>query len=135
MKVNFFLNFFIIFLVRIQCNRCGKNQNQIMFNSNNSSNVNLQSNQNLYLKNHFLGNNFNVNKNFFENNFNYNSYSPKNKNGDEKKKKKPFIEREGDWICVKCKNLNFAFRNNCNRCGLTKNENQKLMKNCIGNNI
>ena len=72
MKVNFFLNFFIIFLVRIQCNRCGKNQNQIMFNSNNSSNVNLQSNHNLYLKNQFLGNNFNLNKNFFENNFNYN---------------------------------------------------------------
>ena len=105
-----------------------------MFNSNNSSNVNLQSNHNLYLKNQFLGNNFNVNKNFFENNFNYNSYSPKNKNGDEKKKKKPFIEREGDWIRVKCKNLNFAFRNNCNRCGLTKSENQKLINNCIGNN-
>ena len=70
-----------------------------MFNSNNSSNVNLQSNHNLYLKNQFLGNNFNVNKNFFENNFNYNSYSPKNKNGDEikilmKKRKKNLLLKE-----------------------------------------
>ncbi len=94
----------------------------MLFNSNNSSTGNLQSN-NLYLKNQF-----------FKNNFNYNhSYSPKKKD-DDKKKKKPFIEREGDWICVKCKNLNFAFRNNCNRCGLTKSENQKLINNCIGNN-
>ena len=27
-----------------------------------------------------------------------------------KKKQKPFMERTGDWICKKCKNLNFAFR-------------------------
>ena len=26
--------------------------------------------------------------------------------------------REGDWICLFCKNLNFAFRIRCNRCGL-----------------
>ncbi len=28
--------------------------------------------------------------------------------------------RSGDWICPKCENLNFAFRNKCNRCGLPK---------------
>ena len=102
--------------MRVQCNRCRKTPSHILFNSNNSSTGNLQSN-NLYLKNQF-----------FKNNFNYNhSYSPKKKD-DDKKKKKPFIEREGDWICVKCNNLNFAFRNNCNRCGLTKNESQKFFE-------
>jgi len=60
-------------------------------------------------------NKFNKNKNF-------------NKIGDKnKKKKKPFIEREGDWICHKCKNLNFSFRLTCNRCQITKDENEKLL--------
>lgn len=44
----------------------------------------------------------------------------------EKKKKKPFVERVGDWVCLKCKNLNFSFRLACNRCQLTKFENEKL---------
>ena len=42
------------------------------------------------------------------------------------KKKKNFSERAGDWVCFKCKNLNFSFRNNCNRCQLTKNDSAKL---------
>ena len=37
-----------------------------------------------------------------------------------KRKPKPFTEREGDWICNCCKNLNFAFRVECNRCKLPK---------------
>ena len=37
-----------------------------------------------------------------------------------KRKQKPFTEREGDWICNSCKNLNFAFRVECNRCKLPK---------------
>ena len=62
------------------------------------------------------------------------SHSPKPKKGEhEKKKKKPFVEREGDWICFKCKNLNFAFRTNCNRCHLTKNENQKIIQQYMSN--
>lgn len=36
------------------------------------------------------------------------------------RKKKPLIEREGDWLCTKCRNLNFAFRQSCNRCKLPK---------------
>ncbi len=36
------------------------------------------------------------------------------------KKKKPLIERKGDWQCPKCHNLNFAFRQQCNRCSLSK---------------
>jgi hypothetical protein len=41
-----------------------------------------------------------------------------------KKIKKPFLEREGDWVCHQCKNLNFSFRVNCNRCQLSKDENE-----------
>ena len=36
------------------------------------------------------------------------------------KKKKPLIERKGDWQCPLCHNLNFAFRVSCNRCKLPK---------------
>lgn len=42
------------------------------------------------------------------------------------KKKKPFVERAGDWTCSKCKNLNFSFRVVCNRCQLCKKESEKL---------
>ena len=34
--------------------------------------------------------------------------------------KKTFAKRKGDWICIQCQNLNFAFRTRCNRCGLDK---------------
>ena len=40
----------------------------------------------------------------------------------QKNKQKPFMERNGDWICKKCKNLNFSFRHECNRCKLPKKE-------------
>ena len=26
-------------------------------------------------------------------------------------------KNKGDWICCKCSNLNYAFRDSCNRCG------------------
>ena len=42
-----------------------------------------------------------------------------------KRKQKPFTEREGDWICNSCKNLNFAFRVECNRCKLPKGADAK----------
>ncbi|CAK92199.1 unnamed protein product (macronuclear) [Paramecium tetraurelia] len=29
--------------------------------------------------------------------------------------------REGDWICSNCNNMNFAFRDSCNRCYAAKN--------------
>ena len=31
-------------------------------------------------------------------------------------------KREGDWKCVVCDNLNFAFRFHCNRCRLISKE-------------
>ena len=51
------------------------------------------------------------------------SQPPMNKNCYNKfqgKKPKFFVERSGDWICNSCKNLNFAFRVECNRCKLPK---------------
>ena len=42
-----------------------------------------------------------------------------------KKKTKVFTEREGDWVCKNCKNLNFAFRVECNRWQLPKDSNIK----------
>jgi hypothetical protein len=38
------------------------------------------------------------------------------------KKMRPFTERTGDWICKNCRNLNFAFRSECNRCKLPKKD-------------
>ena len=42
-----------------------------------------------------------------------------------KKKKQEFVEREGDWSCYRCKNINFSFRNICNKCKLPKEESEK----------
>ena len=43
------------------------------------------------------------------------------------KKTKPFIGRNGDWVCGICRNLNFAFRVMCNRCHLSKSESEKII--------
>ena len=45
------------------------------------------------------------------------------------RKMRPFGERTGDWICKKCRNLNFAFRTECNRCKLPKKEAMENQKN------
>lgn len=54
---------------------------------------------------------------------------------DNDRRKKKFTERVGDWVCISCKNLNFSFRLNCNRCQLPKGESQKMsdeyMKNLV----
>jgi len=41
-------------------------------------------------------------------------------------KKTHFVERQGDWICMRCKNLNFSFRIVCNRCKISKAESEML---------
>jgi hypothetical protein len=57
---------------------------------------------------------------------NSNNKQKKDCNTDYAKKKKPFIEREGDWVCTNCKNLNFSFRAECNRCQLSKLESDNI---------
>ncbi len=58
------------------------------------------------------------------NNFcNKKRYNNSNKN--KKNKKKSFVEREGDWPCYRCKNINFSFRDKCNKCQLLKEESEK----------
>lgn len=49
----------------------------------------------------------------------------------QRKKVRPFTERTGDWICKECHNLNFAFRNECNRCHMPKKvvEDKKVEEN------
>ena len=48
-----------------------------------------------------------------------------NKNNKKKKKKQEFVEREGDWPCYRCKNINFSFREKCNKCLFSKDESEK----------
>ena len=55
----------------------------------------------------------------------FNVKASKNVNKKGEKKKNSFVKREGDWICCKCKNLNFAFRKICNKCKLPKEESEK----------
>ena len=78
---------------------------------------------------------FNNNINQMDNNY-LNSLELNNKSNFQNnnmyyKFKKPLIEKAGDWICFNCHNLNFAFRTNCNRCHITKKDNNLLIKqNC-----
>ena len=54
----------------------------------------------------------------------YNIPIEKNTSG----KKKVFQEREGDWVCKFCQNLNFSFRMKCNRCKALKKNSEKQKK-------
>jgi len=64
----------------------------------------------------------------YPNNFEDHESSYENSNSNFRKKakhKKHFKVRFGDWICPKCENLNFSFRNKCNRCGLSKEKSEQ----------
>ena len=47
----------------------------------------------------------------------------------QQKKTKPFAERTGDWYCNNCRNLNFSFRLQCNRCKMPKKEAMEFVNN------
>lgn len=61
--------------------------------------------------------------------------SSQKKKKKEKRLKKSFAERDGDWTCFYCKNLNFSFRKKCNRCKALKEksdkEHDKYMENIL----
>ena len=50
------------------------------------------------------------------------------------KKKKNFIVKKEDWPCYRCKNINFSFRDKCNKCHLLKEESEKQYME-VGKNI
>ena len=78
-------------------------------------------NYNQYYNNKNIQVSFNV-----QNNINYNINKDIIKNNEKKKKnKKEFTEREGDWLCYHCKNINFTFRNKFNKFHLLKEESEK----------
>lgn len=55
----------------------------------------------------------------------YQNFQRKKVDDKKKKKKQEFVEREGDWSCYRCKNINFSFRNKCNKCLFSKEESEK----------
>lgn len=148
MKVSLYIFLFYLLLARKKCNRCGKkakcfyqegeslsstNLSSVEINdldpSNNPiqiqgriSNFNPKYNLNIYDKN---DNNIEIKSNM---NQVEGQIEDNDKNKLNKRNKKPLIERKGDWICLRCHNLNFSFRTHCNRCHFRKNENTLLMK-------
>ena len=68
--------------------------------------------------NHFKCNSsiYNTNHNIINTENNNNNSNTQNK----KDKKKKQLQREGDWICLECQNMNFSFRTKCNKCSFEK---------------
>jgi hypothetical protein len=89
------------------------------FNGSNGNSNSNSANDNCYNNNYNLKSYNNINK--CENSFNQKSLI-----NTDIKKKKQFIDREGDWVCMKCKNKNFSFRVLCNRCKLHKCESENM---------
>ena len=88
-----------------------------------------------FKKNDYNNNNYNSSNNIFINNINLNNNNNKNNiNSEHKKTKKTKLkEREGDWTCFFCKNLNFSFRKKCNRCGIQREKSEILYDNYMEN--
>lgn len=107
--------------------------NPMINNTNNFLNLqnNFGQNPEIYINSNECQNIANSGINHISNNYNNEMDSKQDDlnssiSSNERKNKKPFMERVGDWVCVKCKNLNFSFRVMCNRCQMTKFESEKL---------
>ena len=128
-------------------NNYNDNNNNIQnYNYTNNNNLNYNINNPQIFIPSKLRNNEHNNQDNIEKNKNYQNYNNqikedikdknknkldnRNKKGQNLKKdknnKRYFEVRAGDWTCVKCNNLNFSFRNKCNRCGLPKEFNTKF---------
>lgn len=70
----------------------------------------------------------NVNNKFGQIPLQFYNYQRINVDKKKKKKKQEFVEREGDWSCYRCKNINFSFREICNKCQFSKVESEKKFK-------
>ena len=90
-----------------------------------------------FKKNDYTNNNYNNNNNIINNinlNNNINKNNNFNNNSEHKKTKKSKLkEREGDWTCFFCKNLNFSFRKKCNRCGIQREKSEIFYDNYMEN--
>jgi hypothetical protein len=121
------------FCGRVKCNRCGKQKTKedyvgkpkhLMKHSSNQLNEENNSEQPPYLLNKNKSSR-NASSSDLNNSSTQQTCSGSgfgnSKNGGQKNgAKKPLLERAGDWICLSCKNLNFSFRKNCNRCQLSR---------------
>ena len=102
--------------------------------TNNFTAMNPQYNKYSFSENEKMKNNYyNTNQNnpnqypSTEYNGNYNKYSKNSVQiSPDIKKKKNFVEREGDWVCMRCKNKNFSFRVSCNRCKIPKRDSEEM---------
>ena len=107
----------------------GENLNTIYDDVNNTSkkkNSKTKTYKNNLIMNEKIDNfNFNNDKLNQKNKFDNNKRNMQNSKK-EGKMKKHFEVRVGDWTCSKCANLNFSFRNKCNRCGIPKELSEKI---------
>jgi len=110
--------------VRVKCNRCGIKKKDCV--------IVTESNQNKFVTPISTNNkteieNSTSTKINFEKKNNLETESKENINTIKN------VERQGDWVCVKCKNLNFSFRVVCNRCQISKTESDNLFKKYMQN--
>ena len=111
------------------------NNNHFVLNLNNNTPVFIPKqlrNKDYKQKGNIIMNDKNIkyNNNNIDKTNTKNKFDNGKKNAQNSKKegivKKPFEVRVGDWTCSKCNNLNFSFRNKCNRCGIPKEFSDKL---------
>ena len=137
-------NFQNVYNNNINFNNYNYNNNFQETSNNNRNNINIALNNNppIFVPKPIRNNDYNQKNNALMNekndNFNYNNdkVNQKNKFDNNKrnmqnskkegKMKKHFEVRVGDWTCSKCANLNFSFRNKCNRCGIPKELSEKI---------